>query len=188
MDFLNDSTAMANQTNGRLIINETKIFRHIFAPVPSQEPLAFVCLACFFLIFVHLYVLEFRMKSIFTELVQIFIQEPAEVHLQGQDFLAALKTHWLAFDCYLLFGRVVVSQTYSPFSFSVSKLSDFKSRLQVFIMLIKEGRKIPEGQSNSSGDVSKRQQSDQVKKTVKGCVFNTAKKKCCTRRIASAVP
>ena len=44
----------------------------LFAPVPSQEPVAFVSLVCF-LILVYLYVLEFGVTSIFTELVHDFI-------------------------------------------------------------------------------------------------------------------
>ena len=64
--------------------------------------------------------LEFSVMFIFIELVHIFIQGPADAHLRVRDiFLASVEDPLVAFGCCLLFGRVVVSLTYSPFPFSI---------------------------------------------------------------------
>ena len=52
------------------------------------------------------------MTSIITVLVYIFFQGPAEGHLRVREFLAT-------FGCCLLYGRVVVALTHSPFPFSI---------------------------------------------------------------------
>ena len=66
--------------------------RRIFAPVQNYEPLAFVSLI-WFLILAHLYISEFYITSIVTELVQTFLGASWNTPLGAG--LAVLKTHWL---------------------------------------------------------------------------------------------
>ena len=49
--------------------------------------------------------------SITAEVVHIFVKGPSEDRLRVRDFLAMLKTNRWPFNCYILFGQVVVSLT-----------------------------------------------------------------------------
>ena len=55
--------------------------------------LLLVLYVLFYFILFHLYVFEFGVTSIFTDLVPNFIKVPAEDPLRLRDFLAALKTN-----------------------------------------------------------------------------------------------
>ena len=86
-----------------------------FAPVLSQVPIAFVSLLYFFT-FSSSLCFEVKSGVHFLDLVYIRISGPTQDLLWVRDF-SHVEDPLVALSCFLRFGRVVISLTYSPFPF-----------------------------------------------------------------------
>lgn len=86
----------------------------------GRSLLSFVSLLCFFFKFWFSYVSKLSVTPIFTEIVLIFIWSQL-IMLQCARFSPRIKNPSVDSGCSLLFGRVVVSFTNSPFPFWINE-------------------------------------------------------------------